>query len=264
LPQTSAEKRTYSHSRLSCFEKCPKAFHYRYVLEIPPDTEGIEAFMGKRVHAVLERLFRHVEKGHLPSLDAVLKRFHNDWDEAFRPDFIRIARNGTPVTFYRENGEKCLRHYYRRHAPFNQSQTLGLEEKISFGLDPDGQYFIQGFIDRLAQAPDGTVEIHDYKTGARPASQREVDNDRQLSLYEIGVREQFGVKGEIRLVWHFVQKDVVLTSSRTLSQLEKVRDDTLALIERIESEKVYPAKLGPLCNWCEYLERCPAKGGSDS
>ena len=35
----------YSHSRLSSFENCKKQFHFRYVLEVPTDTEGIEAFV---------------------------------------------------------------------------------------------------------------------------------------------------------------------------------------------------------------------------
>ena len=38
----------YSHSRLSSFENCRKQFHFRYILQIPAETEGIEAFLGKR------------------------------------------------------------------------------------------------------------------------------------------------------------------------------------------------------------------------
>ena len=61
-PSKSRTKRPpiYSHSRLSSFEDCPRKFHYRYVLKIPQETEGIEAFVGKRVHEVLERLYEFV------------------------------------------------------------------------------------------------------------------------------------------------------------------------------------------------------------
>ena len=44
----------FSHSRLSSFEKCPKQFHFRYVLHIPAESESVEAFLGKRVHEVVE------------------------------------------------------------------------------------------------------------------------------------------------------------------------------------------------------------------
>ena len=59
----------YSHSRMSSFENCPKQFHFRYVLKIPQETEGIEAFVGKRVHEVLERLYVFVDKGMVPSFE---------------------------------------------------------------------------------------------------------------------------------------------------------------------------------------------------
>ncbi len=52
----------YSHSRLSTFEDCPKRFEYRYVLKIPTETEGIEAFVGKRVHEILERLYQAAQR----------------------------------------------------------------------------------------------------------------------------------------------------------------------------------------------------------
>src|SRR5215472_4453488 len=50
----------YSHSRLATFEDCPRKFRYRYVDDIKVDGEGVEAFMGKRVHEILERLYHHV------------------------------------------------------------------------------------------------------------------------------------------------------------------------------------------------------------
>ena len=72
----------YSHSRISCFENCPKQFHYRYVLRLPAESESIEAFAGKRVHEVLERLHRFVDRGMVPSLAKVLARFETMWDDA--------------------------------------------------------------------------------------------------------------------------------------------------------------------------------------
>jgi len=264
LQKTTSAERVYSHSRLSNFENCAKAFHYRYVLKIPAEKEGIEAFMGKRVHSVLERLYVHVGKGHLPSLEAVLERYHADWEAEFEPEAIRIARAGTPASLYRSNGERCLRNFYGRHAPFNRSETLGLEEKVIFDLDENGGYQIQGFIDRVSRTADGTIEIEDYKTGKRVPSQRTLDDDRQLALYEIGIREQYGPDVEVRLVWHYVQHDRTHVSRRTPEQLHRLRETTLELIEHIEAEEEFAPRTSPLCNWCDYLERCPAQGGSDA
>ena len=56
----------YSHSRLSSFENCPRQFYYRYVERVPIETESVEAFVGKRVHEVLERLNHFVGRGLVP------------------------------------------------------------------------------------------------------------------------------------------------------------------------------------------------------
>ena len=81
----------YSHSRLSSFEICRKQFHFRYVLELPQEHEGIEAFVGKRVHEVLERLYLFVDRGQVPSLEKVIRRYLAFWDEHYREERIRSA-----------------------------------------------------------------------------------------------------------------------------------------------------------------------------
>jgi putative RecB family exonuclease len=248
----------YSHSRLSSFENCPRKFQYRYVLRIPVDTEGVEAFVGKRVHEVLERLYRFTATGRVPSLARVLERFQLWWDEHFDATRVRIVRDGMDAEHYRRAGERCLTNYYRRNYPFEGEETLALEERVHFSLDPAGRYRIQGFIDRLVRARDGTIEIHDYKTSARVPRQVILDRDRQLALYQIGLAERFGEDQPMRLVWHYVATDQVRVSQRSPEQLDSLRSDTAALIDRIRAETEFAPRTGPLCRWCEYNDICPA------
>ena len=63
-PYTAGVQQVFSHSSLSSFETCPKKYQFRYVLKVPADTEGIEAFVGKRVHEVLERLYQFARARH--------------------------------------------------------------------------------------------------------------------------------------------------------------------------------------------------------
>jgi putative RecB family exonuclease len=252
--------RSYSHSRFSSFENCPKQFHYRYVLRIPAESESIEAFLGKRVHEILERLLQVVQTGRIPSLPAVLKRFHQEWERKFSPERIRIVRSEESVSFYRELGERCLRNHYRRHYPFDGDETLGLEEAISFSLDEEGSVAVRGVIDRLVRARDGAIEIHDYKTGRRIPPQRALDQDRQLALYQLGLDGRYRDVPQVRLVWHYLLFDQVRTSTRTTDQLAELRKRSLELVARIESERAFEPTPSPLCAWCEYRDRCPASG----
>jgi putative RecB family exonuclease len=249
--------RLYSHSRLSSFENCPKQFEFRYVQKIPSASEGVEAFVGKRVHEVLERLYLFVGRGQIPGVEKVVDRYHALWEETYDGERVRIVREGTPLSYYRNLGEQCLRSYYLRHYPFDADETLGLEKRVVFPLDEAGQYKMQGIIDRISRASDGAIEIHDYKTGARVPSQRNLDEDRQLALYQLGLSRHYGEDTEYRLVWHYVARNRTCVSTRSPEALETLRARTIARIDEIESATEFPARKISLCGWCEYKERCP-------
>ena len=250
----------YSHSRLETFERCPRQFLYRYRLNLPAESESIEAYLGKRVHEVLERLYRATARGQVPTLDQVQARYRQLFDDGYDPQRIRIVRVEQPLAFYRELGEHCLANYYADHYPFDRDETLGLEERVLFDLGeaPSGPVRLQGFVDRVVRSRDGAVEIHDYKTGARVPSQNKVDADRQLAFYQMGLTSRFGPSRSFRLVWHFVRRGITRTSTRTQEQLDALRAETLERVERIRSEEEFPAKPTQLCRWCEYREGCPA------
>lgn len=247
----------YSHSRLSSFENCRKQFEFRYIQKIPSETESIEAFVGKRVHEILERLYLFVGRGQIPGVEKVVDRYQKLWDETYDAERVRIIREGTPLAFYRNLGESCLRGYYLRHYPFDDSETLGIEKRVVFPLDDAGDYKMQGIIDRISRARDGVIEVHDYKTGARVPSQKILDQDRQLALYQIGLTRQFGEDQPFRLVWHYVAKNQIRVSTRTPEELAKLRESTIARIEEIQSASEFPARKIALCPWCEYKSRCP-------
>jgi len=251
----------YSHSRLSTFETCKKKFQLRYVLDLPEDSEGVEAFVGKRVHEILERLYVFVERDQVPSLKKVIERYHANFNEHYDPGSIRIVRTGLDREFYRDLGVRCIEEFYHRHYPFDADETLGLEKRVLFDLDAAGEYAMQGIIDRVVRARDGAIEIQDYKTGKYVPSQKQLDADRQLALYQIGVAREYGEGEPIRLVWHYLAKNQIRTSTRTPEQLESLKREVIGLIDEIRATREYPAKKNNLCDWCGYKRFCPAFGG---
>ena len=247
----------YSHSRLSAFEDCPRKFRYRYVDDIKVDGEGVEAFMGKRVHEILERLYHHLARfGKPPSLAQVLERFRRDWALAWH-DKITIVRAENPPEFYRERGARCLENFYRAHYPFSDGETVGIEQKIQLRLDGEGRYRARGVIDRVTRRRDGVFEIHDYKTSGYLPPQSRIDGDRQLALYQIGIEQTYSEAREVELVWHYLVFNRTLRSRRSSEALDELRASTVRLIDLIEAETEYAPKPGPLCRWCDYAELCP-------
>ena len=251
----------WSHSRLGSFEKCPLQYRYRYVDRIKRDVFGIEAFMGNRVHEALEFLYQEVGKKRLPKVDAVVAHYHARWTAEYDPGKVRIVRSALHAEDYRATGEQCVRYFYAEEKPFDQAETLGLEAKFQFALDPNGRYAIMGFIDRLARTGPGIYEVHDYKTGASRPSDSDLRSDRQLSIYQMAVKEKYPDATEVRLVWHYLALRENRVSSRSEAELEAHRKQAIRLIDTIEAARDYPARESALCRWCEYRDICPTQQG---
>jgi putative RecB family exonuclease len=248
---------TFSHSRLSAYENCPRQYEYRYVRKLPRETESIEAFVGKRVHEILERLYHHVSRhGRPPSLRQVQERYRKDWDLRWHPQ-VEIVQTDVSVDDYRERGRRCLENYYRSHYPFDRDETVGIEQQIELVLDADGRYRARGVIDRLVRTREGAYEIHDYKTGGSLPPKSRLDADRQLALYQIGVEQRFPDAGSVELVWHYLLFNRTLRSTRSPEQLEEVRAGAIGLIDEIHAATEFAPRPGPLCRWCEFRKICP-------
>jgi putative RecB family exonuclease len=247
----------YSNSRLSAYENCPRQYEYRYVQKIPVETESIEAFVGKRVHEILERLYHHIGRwGRPPSLRQVLDRFEKDWPIHWS-DRVEIIKSEQSTDDYKRLGARCLENYYRGFYPFDQAETIGIEEPVTLALDPDARYQVRGIVDRIARPRPGEYEIHDYKTGAWLPPQRRVDQDRQLALYQIALQQSRPDVESVELVWHYLAFGKTLRSTRTPEAIEGLKRETIELIDTIERAAEFRATPGPLCRWCEYRTRCP-------
>jgi putative RecB family exonuclease len=252
---------TFSNSRLNAYENCPLQYRMRYVDQVEvPRRESIEAFLGKRVHEALEYLYQRVEMGYVPSLTELTEHFREAWEREWT-DAIHIVRSGETVAGYAAIAERCLTLYYRRHEPFDRGRTVDVEMLVTYPLDPERDLHLQGYIDRLVDLGGGHYEIHDYKTGRRLPSQADVDRDRQLALYQMGVTQQFQDVRSVKLVWHYLAHDRMLVSERTPEELRELRQRVIDLIDTIQRATAaghLPPKVTPLCSWCEYKPVCPA------
>ncbi len=246
----------YSHSRLGTFENCPLKFKFKYIDRLESTIEGIETFMGSRVHETLEKLYRDKRFQKNNSLEELLAFYTQQWEKNWHEN-IKIVRKEYTADNYKKMGEKYISEYFEQYKPFDQEKTLGLEERVT--IDLGSGYKLQGIIDRLALA--GSVyEIHDYKTNMNPRSQEELDKDRQLALYSIAVKEKFPDAKKIELVWHYLSIAKEMRSTRTEKQLEELKKEIRLLIDKIERSKeedFFPAKESALCAWCEFAEFCP-------
>ena len=249
---------TYSHSQLSTYETCPYQYKLAYIDKIEVETEGVEAFMGSRVHDALEKIYQDLKVTKLNTLEEVLIFYDQDWERNWN-EMVRIVRKDYTAEDYRRLGAKCITDYYKRYYPFDQGKTLGLEEYITFPLEEEKDYWIRGYIDRVTLLDSSILEIHDYKTSNRLPTQEDVNSDRQLAFYQMGVSEKWQGVQEVRLIWHYLTFDTEIRSLRSPDELHRLRQMTLELIRRIETDRHFFPKEGPLCHWCDYQGFCPKR-----
>jgi len=241
---------TYSHSRLTLFESCPEAYKIKYIDKTFPELPtSMSLFLGSMTHETLEWLYHKVRQKDVPTMDELLEHFILNWEVKYTPE-IRML-NGTTMKGSFHKGLKFLIGYYKMYHPFSES-TLEIEKRIVFSLDELGECKIQGFIDRLVLSPEGVYEVHDYKTNAKAKSQKEVDADRQLAFYHLGLKKIYGDDIRVKLIWHFLAHDLTVTSTRTEEQLEDLRVKTLGLIRKIETNTEWKACGSMWCDWCAY------------
>ena len=247
----------YSHSRLSTFENCQYKFKLKYLDKVETEIEKtIEAFLGTLVHETLEKLYKDLKFEKLNSLEELLEWFNSEWSKRWNNEIIIVRKEYTPEN-YRKMGEHFLKEYYEKYKPFNHTKTIDLEKHIIISLDKHGNFKLQGYIDRLAYAGDGVYEIHDYKTNSNLPIDDYLHSDRQLALYAIAVKQYFQDTKDVKLIWHFLAFNKEMQIQKTDEQLEKLKQDTIELIKKIESTTEFKTKVSRLCDWCEFKPICP-------
>jgi len=248
----------YSFSSLKCFERCPKAFKYQYVDKVKVDYfQTIEAFMGGLVHESLEKFYKDRQEGHIAGLEGLIDHYNDNWAKSVS-EAVVVNRAGATRDDFRLAGEKCLADYYFRHTPFDKGKTVATEMLVNVDLFGDGRCNLVGFIDRVDLA-DGMWQIHDYKTSSSLPRQETLDKDKQLGLYELGLRQAYDGVGDVELVWHYLMFDRRIRSSRTKEGLDKLKMELLQMILRIDEallEDYFPPLKSGLCRYCEYQGIC--------
>tara|TARA_X000001036_G_scaffold428330_1_gene457976 strand:+ start:480 stop:1328 length:849 start_codon:yes stop_codon:yes gene_type:complete len=270
----------FSYSSIQSFQKCPAQFQFRYLDRIFKKDEGIEAFMGKRVHETIEHVYNQKKLGVNLSYDNIIQHHYHLWEKKWHDRIAIVNKQILPIdrdkniplwkkyaSYYFRTGETCLTKFYSLHKPFGES-VYANEYEMDFLLDDDSNYRIKGVVDRIDVDEDHNWIIHDYKTGKRAYNQKEADNDMQLGLYQIGLENKKKSVNSVVLVWHFLQQskeNIMVYSKRNRSDLEDLASKIKTVIDKIKlkikNKEKFPAKKTFLCRWCYYWEECPAQDG---
>jgi putative RecB family exonuclease len=247
--------RTLSPSKVSAFTSCPLAFRYSQIerLPEPPSPHSVK---GTFVHAALEGLFWQHPAGERSraAAEAELQRV---WAaRADDPEFAELHLDGEEEAAFLADAGRLLDNYFLLEDP-DSVHTIGVE--IGVETVVDGMR-LRGVIDRLDVAADGSLVVVDYKTGRTPSERFERGSLGGVHIYALLCESMLGrAPDEVRLL--YLRDPVAICARSTPQTITGQRRRTVAVwsaITRACTNEDFRPKVGPLCDYCNFRDLCPA------
>jgi DNA helicase-2/ATP-dependent DNA helicase PcrA len=231
-----------SASDIDTYRICPLRYKFARVFRIPQEPTIHQRF-GIVLHQVLERF--HAQKKHDGSLSSLMELFEASWRRSGFGDSDDELQ-------FRERAVAALESYWR-HDRESESEAVWFERSFAFRIGP---HLLRGRVDRVDRHPDGTFELIDYKTG-RAKTEQELREDVQLSVYQMGARESWGLETSAQSYFY------VLTGERvpvehSEEELERVRSTIGEIAAGILKQRFEPTPSPDVCRFCDYRIICPA------
>lgn len=212
-----------SVSQIETFQTCPLHYKLKYIYKLPTKASASSSF-GVSIHETLKEYFKTKED--------ILKIYK----EKFIEDGYMNKKH--KEEFFKKGENYLLGFLKNGYEP--KIKTILLEEKFVLLLGSEtssGRSLrIGGTIDRVDELPDGRLEIIDYKTGANIPTQKDVDKDMQLSFYALATSSMLGIDPEnIKLSLYYLDTQEKISTSRTVKDLEVVKQEILDIRDQIEN-----------------------------
>jgi DNA helicase-2/ATP-dependent DNA helicase PcrA len=229
-----------SASDIETYRICPLKYKFARVFRIPQEATIHQRF-GIALHQVLERFHQYTGG----TREELMELFESSWRRGGFGDSDDELQ-------FRERALDALDRYWEQSLQ-TEAKPEWFERSFSFTL---GGHLIRGRVDRIDRHPDGSYELIDYKTG-KARTERQLREDVQLSLYQMGARESWGIETSAQSYLYVMSGDKVPVA-HTEAELERVRGTVAEIGEGILRHEFQPTPSEEICSFCDYRIICPA------
>ena len=248
-----------SISSVNSWIECGLLYKFGKIDKIPMEIKADALEFGTVIHIVLGEYYEEKMIGSKMTLRDVHLSFENHWH--------RVAEGRTDIQYARGkdfntllmNGIDLLTAWYNK-LPDDNFKVIGIEEAFSFNL-PDLPVPIIGAMDLIEEDEAGTVIITDFKTSGKAYSISEVDQNQQMTTYQLAAKANGYADREILLRLDCLIK----TQKPKFEQYYTIRTeiDEIRLIRKIKkvwsgiSKGVFvPNDTSWRCKNCGYKPAC--------
>lgn len=266
-----------THSDISAFLRCRRAWQYDYVLDYrPPEKLTGALALGTRVHAALEAYYKEETSD---PIEWIQKKGEADLEELDRrPD----TKPWDYTSMYEDMivGRNCLTAYMDWLAETNADanyRVISTEEKVEVPI-LGGKAILRGKVDLLWEdVSNGFVCTNDFKTsGDNDAAglRGQLEKSYQHWCYLIAAQHaypdrivecaQYTILRKVKkipttsktpLITRFSVPSTRRSLRSKLAQIERIATEMIHLRSQSDQSVFYPSP-GQACKWCDYKAPC--------
>ena len=225
-----------SYSKMDRYQTCPLSYKLHYIDKHRSEPTDPLIF-GKLIHKCLED---YVEK-QVPGEDAILEVFTTEYTNEKLTDQIMF-----------DEGRKMLINWVKNNPNVHSLNILGIEQEIRLNI---AGFDVIGYIDRVDQIDDDTIEIIDYKTNRMIFSREETDNNLQMSIYTIALQDLYPDK-KIVCRFDMLRHGFSMHTKRSKEQLDTAVEYIKSVGTQLETATEFNAKLNTNCIYCDHRKNC--------
>lgn len=235
--------RPLSYTQINRYCTCPLWYKLQYIDKMKPKERFYLSF-GDVIHQCAEFFFK-IPVPPPPSLEQLLQFYEKNWLSAGYENAEQEQR-------YREYGRQLLKDFWAMHYS-GFKMPLAVEQQ--FYLPITEGIVLSGKIDRIDKL-DGGLSIVDYKTNQNLFTTENLEQDLQLTFYQLAVESMWKIPVKRLTLYHLRSNTPCSCQGRPPSRLAEARQMVLDVARGIQQQG-FPAKENSLCAFCDFPEHCP-------
>ncbi len=238
-----------SVSKTKTFLDCKAKFKFCYIEKLPRKDWDFHVF-GKFCHRALEYF-------HQQYIEGCLLPYNTTMTDAFKVAWAEFKDKMTP-----EMKKECweiINEYLKIVTEDKKSglplNVISVEKRFDFAIADN--LVLNGAIDRIQLDADNVIHVADYKT---TKNKKYLKNDFfQLLTYAYVIVSEDPSIEKVRASYILLRHDFeYVTQEFTKPEILAVKDKFQEYAKQILAEKEFAPNPTNLCNYCDYLDNCPA------
>lgn len=239
--------RALSATGIKDFLQCKLKVVFRYDRDIS-SMKNDHAKVGIAVHTALEQFTRRM---------LVKKSFPDasDYDFAVTVFMNSATEEGLENMSFYSDGKIMVTEFINRFDP--SEEIIDVEHRFKIET-PDG-IPLAGAIDKVVKLNEDTLAIIDYKTARNAMTIWDLQDDIQLSMYDLAASLIWPEFKNRLLFLDYVRIDKKVSTYRTDEARETFNqflNSVWLQMQKLEENEV-TGTLNTLCGWCDYKGYCP-------